>query len=582
MSTFNAYQSIDEGLRYLANRLNPIISETLVQHLGGHEWTLILSELDRSKGRQGRSYIATDLQAQLRVLTERLGGLGFPFDDPARHVSTLGSELRILRNRWAHGDELETLDAWRAHDFSARLLEYFKDWEGVKHARDLRAEVLKALAEEGGLTALPESLDSATSTSEPLTPEPLTPAPADPSPENSLPQPPAAASVPVTHEEPQAEPEPNPAPPTQKTEASTRKASANKEEDEDVKPDTAVYTRVSGAETPTIGSGRYEYEAWETIIVGDSSVLDALPKKTAKEKVRSLAAEIAEFEGPIHLERLTRLVALGFNLQRLAEKRRKKLERQVHQCGLHVDDMGYVWPSDINPDTWDEFRPNTSDAARPFTEISPTEIANAYIFFGATQPELVGAELDAAVLRTFGRKRRTETVLAHLGKGKDLAFTRALVLTSAGSGERQTSPDQALEAEAHAAPAALPVSDVPAGAPSTETSSESMPGALPESVPEAVASAEPADPMLRRMEHAGVVAYGRIVPGGFLLLAGSHVRPRADFPEKALQRIIDARTQHAGSLSADNVVTEDIFFRSPSGAASFVAGTSLNGPLVWR
>src|SRR3712207_7970343 len=41
-----------------------------------------------------KTYAATDLQAQLKMLTERLGELGFPFDNHTRVVTTLGNELR--------------------------------------------------------------------------------------------------------------------------------------------------------------------------------------------------------------------------------------------------------------------------------------------------------------------------------------------------------------------------------------------------------------------------------------------------------------------------------------------------------
>ncbi len=108
----------------------------------------MLSELDKMRGKTPKSYVATDLQSQLKALTERLGNLGFPFDNHTRLVSALGSELRIVRNRWAHHDELTTLDAWRTHDFAVRLLEHFGDSEGVAGATDLRDEAFHALAEE--------------------------------------------------------------------------------------------------------------------------------------------------------------------------------------------------------------------------------------------------------------------------------------------------------------------------------------------------------------------------------------------------------------------------------------------------
>lgn len=111
--------------------------------------------------------------------------------------------------------------------------------------------------------------------------------------------------------------------------------------------------------------------------VGDLSVLDDLPKKVAKEQVRAVASEIVAFEGPIHLDRLTALTAASFGLQRLAASRAKKLTYQIRQAGLLIDDAKFVWPSDVDPDVWQEFRPNDSTVERPFIHISPVEIANA-------------------------------------------------------------------------------------------------------------------------------------------------------------------------------------------------------------
>ena len=46
------------------------------------------------RGKPPKAYVATDLPAQLKAITERLGNLGFPFDDHTRLVSAVGSELR--------------------------------------------------------------------------------------------------------------------------------------------------------------------------------------------------------------------------------------------------------------------------------------------------------------------------------------------------------------------------------------------------------------------------------------------------------------------------------------------------------
>lgn len=106
-----AQQSISDLLAALSQRLDPLIAARLTGGTDNTDWTTIPAELDRAKGRSRHSYSRTDLQSQLRMLTERLGGFGFPFDDSLRQVSTVANELHILRNRWVHYDPLSDLDA---------------------------------------------------------------------------------------------------------------------------------------------------------------------------------------------------------------------------------------------------------------------------------------------------------------------------------------------------------------------------------------------------------------------------------------------------------------------------------------
>ena len=59
----------------------------------------------------------------LRVMTERLGDIGFPF---SRHLSrqaqNYASELRDVRNRWAHNEKFTAAEAYRAIDTAELLL----------------------------------------------------------------------------------------------------------------------------------------------------------------------------------------------------------------------------------------------------------------------------------------------------------------------------------------------------------------------------------------------------------------------------------------------------------------------------
>lgn len=365
--SFKPNLSVKEGLDHLAKRLDTVITARFAESLGDHPWTVVLEILDEKKGYSaGRKYRTHDLQAQLRMLTERLGDFGYPFDDKQRTVSTLGNELRIVRNQLAHMYDFSVEEAFRANDFSVRLLGHFDD-VGLDEARRIRLEGLAALAALEGIT---EHAAAATVTVPAMTEEGGEDAPFEA----------------VDNEDPEIS--------------------------EVVSPDPDVLVHTPSA----IGDKRLEFEAWSIVPVGGVDVLDDLPRKAAKEKVRAAAVEIATYEGPIYLDRLIQMTAQSFGLQRVRSAREKKLAYQIRQAGLFVDADKYVWPREIDPGVWLEFRPNDSAADRPFTHISPIEILNAARFIQAKRGDLNEDELGVAVLQTFGRKRRTKQIAIHLAK----------------------------------------------------------------------------------------------------------------------------------------------------------------------
>lgn len=365
--TFKPNLSVKEGLDHLAKRLDPIIGDRLAANLGGHPWTVVLEILDQKRGfTSGYKYWTYDLQAQLRMLTERLGDFGYPFDDQHRTVSTIGNELRIVRKQMAHMHEFTVDEAFRASDFVVRLLEHFGDSEGLDEAKRIRHEALAALAVQEGVTEQVAAETAVPSRSPSIVAEQLA------------------------------------------TQTDTGQ--------ESVTPDPEMLVR----EPSAIGDKRLEFEPWIVVQVGGVEVLDDLPKKVAKERVRAVAVEIATYEGPIHRDRLTDKTAQSFGLQRVRSNREKKISYQIQQAGLFVDEDKFVWPREIDPATWTEFRPNDSTADRPFIHISPVEIANAARFIKSKHPGITAGELDVAVLQTFGRKRRTKQLAAHLAKAIDL------------------------------------------------------------------------------------------------------------------------------------------------------------------
>lgn len=346
--------AVSELLSALSQHLDPLIAARLATHLGDAyrmPWTTILADIDRAKGRSRHNYARTDLQSQLRMLTERLGTLGYPFDDHLRQVSTVTNELRIMRNRWAHNDQLSDMDAIRTADHAVRLLTLLGDTDGAAKAKARRTELIAAYATKTGVTA-------------------TVPAPApDPTPI-------AVASS----------PEPAPDSPA------------------------------------VIGTERFEYEPWEIVVTGDPEVLDALPKKDAKMQVRGVAAEIAEFEGPVSLDRLATLTVRSFGMTRCGSRKKQQIARQLRQLDLTVDADDFVWPTDIDPATWREFRPNGPDVDRAFTDISPVEIANAWRIITTRRPNASVAEIRRSVLHAFGISRAGAKVSQHLARAMELVW----------------------------------------------------------------------------------------------------------------------------------------------------------------
>lgn len=137
-------------------------------------------------------------------------------------------------------------------------------------------------------------------------------------------------------------------------------------------------------------------------------------------QVRAVAAEIAEFEGPVSLNRLVTLTVRSFGQSRCGAKKKQQIARQLRQLDLTVDADDFTWPTDIDPTTCREFRPNDSDADRPFEHISPVEIANAWGIITARSPHASVDETRRSVLQAFGRRKMTSGIAAHLARAEAL------------------------------------------------------------------------------------------------------------------------------------------------------------------
>lgn len=115
---------VGRGLDLLAQGLQPFVARVLSPHVPeGHDWTALLAAKDSVNGGPSREYAPSDPQNLLRVLTERMDELGYPFSNAlSRGERNLAGELREVRNNWAHRKPFSADDAYRALDTIERLL----------------------------------------------------------------------------------------------------------------------------------------------------------------------------------------------------------------------------------------------------------------------------------------------------------------------------------------------------------------------------------------------------------------------------------------------------------------------------
>lgn len=364
-------------MQLLAKSLDPYIENVLSPLLGPDlHWTDVLHQMDKIKGKSPKIYSHTDVQPQLRIITERLGALGYPFsaNDPQRLMGIYGNELRLIRNRWAHGDTFSAMEAMRATDTVFIVLTHIGDKEAAAAAAEIRGSVIKELVSPPGTEPVGED-DETADVDEP-----------------------SAVAEPDSFEE--LEPEPG----------DRYEAPAD---------------RFTGVRTA--------FEPWDIVVTGNLETLDNLPKKTAKESVRATIEEIVDFEGPVHRDRLIKLVGYTYGLGKVHEARAKKIASQINGSACLTDKDKFVWPADTDPQEWKIYRTSPLGDTRVFAQISPLEIGNAAVDVLGRKSAMPSQELRHLVLRTFGRVKATKGHSAHFEKALEDAADRGLVLVKNGS-----------------------------------------------------------------------------------------------------------------------------------------------------
>ncbi|OLT10235.1 hypothetical protein BJF77_00430 [Kocuria sp. CNJ-770] len=370
---------VHQSLKILGQGLEPHIRAVLKAHLGNLEWTEVLRVLDEDRGKHGYTYDPQDVALQLRMVTERLGNLGFPFSatDKHRTLGTYGGVLRLVRNQVAHHAELSVLDALRAVDTVRIVLDFIGDGAGVSQIMDLRHQVINELVKDHG----PDELEA--QQEEPVPPESTT-----------------------------GTEEPTPAPERIPT-----------EEDEEVDVRGGVQETVT--DRPR-GARSLKWEPWEVEVVGEPEMLESLKKLAHRESVRGVIETVVDAEGPIHRDRLVSLVCQAHGAKRATAAKRKKVEHQIGNAEVQVDADGFVWPQGLDVDRWLLARRSTP-AQRRIDEVSPVELANALEVVLSRHGSLPMDEAKQAVLKFFGRVKTNKSTDAQLGRSLLVAQQRGRV-----------------------------------------------------------------------------------------------------------------------------------------------------------
>lgn len=168
MATSNR-DRIDRMFQVIAPVLDDFISSVVGQGdpTLGAEWTKLVQAKDVKNGAPaGKAYDALDPQVQFRVLTEGNITAGFkpgwyPFNQAlGRAGETFASELREVRNEWAHNGTFSDDDAYRALDTGERLLKLIGASAEADEVRGIRQNLRRVTADKDDKKILKAAVDN--------------------------------------------------------------------------------------------------------------------------------------------------------------------------------------------------------------------------------------------------------------------------------------------------------------------------------------------------------------------------------------------------------------------------------------
>jgi predicted AAA+ superfamily ATPase len=140
-------ERVGKGLDLLASGLRPFVEREMKSHLGD-KWIDALPTSGPPKVAKGKSQAPNlaDPQTLLGVLWDQWNAV---FRDVLGHTErSLVSELRGVRNQWAHHEEFTSNDAIRALDSMERLLTAVSAAEAAAEVGQMRMDALRVIFDE--------------------------------------------------------------------------------------------------------------------------------------------------------------------------------------------------------------------------------------------------------------------------------------------------------------------------------------------------------------------------------------------------------------------------------------------------
>lgn len=170
--TIDIRQIVGRSVDDLAEGLRPFIERVFAERLpGGPSWVQIVAHKDELAGRPTSHHHANDVGLMLRVMTEKLGNLGYPFDGHlSRQATNWASEMREVRNKHAHQVEFSLAETYRALDSAELLLREVGAVDEAQRIAARKPEVLSALGGGAAGRSLPAPPSAPTSARLPAPP----------------------------------------------------------------------------------------------------------------------------------------------------------------------------------------------------------------------------------------------------------------------------------------------------------------------------------------------------------------------------------------------------------------------------